>query len=345
MKVTRLLELDALRGLAALAVVFYHYFYRYDSLYQHNDNIAVKWAQFGHFGVELFFMVSGFVIFWTLNRVNDPLDFVVSRFSRLYPTYWVSLIFTFTIISVFGLSGREVSLIDALGNILMFHQYLDIPHVDGVYWTLTVELTFYFWMFCIFLLNGLNKVEYIFITVIGISAIEALGYLQIPKPVSVIFLFKYLVFFLAGICFYKISHNEGTKKTWVILGLSLLATIAIYSYPEFLLFSCFYVIFYLAASGNLRFLRYKPLVVLGSISYPLYLIHQNLGYVVINATYQYKLHPMVGVFSAIIISIFVAYLLMRFVERPAVTAIRQFYSKWKDHRAVGNSINSSRGKL
>ncbi|CAA6821202.1 MAG: Unknown protein [uncultured Thiotrichaceae bacterium] len=332
MKVTRLLELDALRGLAALAVVFYHYFYRYDTLYQHDDNIAVKWAQFGHFGVELFFMVSGFVIFWTLHRVKAPLDFIVSRFSRLYPTYWVSLAFTYMIISVFGLSGREVPLTEALGNMLMFHQYLGIEHVDGVYWTLTVELTFYFWVFCLFLMNSLSKVEYVFITMVGFSVLDGLGYLNIPKPVYAAFILKYISFFLAGICFYKITHDMKANKTWVILGMSLLSTIAVYSYGEFLLFCFFYIIFYLASSGNLRFLTYKPLVLLGSISYPLYLIHQNLGYVVINAFYQFKWHPLAGILLALVLSVIVAYVLARFVEKPAVASIRQFYRDWKTIR-------------
>lgn len=106
---SRLLELDALRGLAALAVVLYHYFYRYNELYGHHGNFAVDWTYFGKLGVELFFMVSGFVIFMSLNRVNRPVDFLVSRFSRLYPTYWCALILTFTVVSIWGLPGREIS--------------------------------------------------------------------------------------------------------------------------------------------------------------------------------------------------------------------------------------------
>lgn len=329
MKVTRLLELDALRGIAALAVVFYHYFYRYDVLYQHDDSVSVNWAQFGNFGVELFFMVSGFVIFWTLNRVKAPLDFIVSRFSRLYPTYWVSLVFTFVVISVFGLAGREVSFIDALGNMLMFQQYFGIKHVDGVYWTLTIELTFYFWMFLLYLIDALKKVEFIFIFIVAISVLEALDYLTFSKEIYAIFIFQYISFFLAGICFYKITHNEETNTTWVILGASLLATIAIYSYSDFLFFCFFYVVFYLAASGNFHFLKYKPLVLLGSVSYPLYLIHQNFGYIVINMFYEYKWNPWLGIFIAILLSISIAYLITRYIEKPAVRVIRKSYSEWK----------------
>lgn len=158
MNQNRLLELDALRGIAALAVVIFHYFYRYNTIYGH-ENLPSDWAYFGQLGVELFFMVSGFVIFWTLNRVDKPLDFLVSRFSRLYPAYWLSVIITFFIVAIFTLPGREVSLTQAILNLLMFHEYLKIPHVDGVYWTLTVELTFYFWMFFLYLSVGFKHVE------------------------------------------------------------------------------------------------------------------------------------------------------------------------------------------
>lgn len=142
----RLFELDALRGIAAFAVVIFHYFFRYNQIYGH-ENLAVDWSYLGHYGVHLFFMVSGFVIFWTLDKTERPLDFLVSRFSRLYPAYWVAVLITFFVVFTFGLSGRDVPINSAIANILMFHEYLKIPHVDGVYWTLTVELTFYFWVF------------------------------------------------------------------------------------------------------------------------------------------------------------------------------------------------------
>ena len=142
----RLLELDALRGIAALMVVFYHYFYHYNEMYGH-QSIPVSWSFVGRLGVALFFIISGFVIFWTLSRTERPLNFIVSRFSRLYPVYWFAIALSFVAVLCFGLPGREVSLRDAALNTLMFHEYLDVPHVDGVYWSLTVELSFYFWNF------------------------------------------------------------------------------------------------------------------------------------------------------------------------------------------------------
>ena len=90
----RIAEIDTLRGLAALWVVFYHYTYRYGQIYGEN---LLPWTVFkhGYLGVQVFFVISGFVIYLTLERRNNLLDFAVSRFSRLFPVYWAAIGVTF----------------------------------------------------------------------------------------------------------------------------------------------------------------------------------------------------------------------------------------------------------
>ena len=79
-------ELDALRGMAAMAVVVFHYTTR-----ARNNGVQLFDFEIGHYGVQLFFCVSGFVIYWTLERSKTLMDFAVSRFSRLYPAYWAAI--------------------------------------------------------------------------------------------------------------------------------------------------------------------------------------------------------------------------------------------------------------
>ncbi|RBW47182.1 hypothetical protein DS885_04565 [Psychromonas sp. B3M02] len=334
----RLLELDALRGIAALAVVCFHYFYRYNGIYGH-ESLIVDWSLVGKLGVELFFMVSGFVIFWTLNRADKPLDFIVSRFSRLYPAYWCALLITFLIVSFYGLPGREVSLRDALINILMFQEYLKIPHADGVYWTLTVELTFYFWMFVFYLRSSLDKAEILFSFIIGFSILHSIGVIDIPTPIYKIFIMKYLPFFVAGICFYKIT-NQGNdfKRNIFILLFSLLSTSAIYSFKHFLVFAVFYIVFYLALSGRMRFLQFKPFVFMGSISYSLYLIHQNIGYVIINKFYAMQFNPLIGILVSVILCIVLATIISKFIEKPSLKYIRHSYKHNKKMQRIAKKL-------
>src|SRR5579863_10236295 len=80
----RFRELDALRGIAALWVVLYHYLTRYDEIYQGAEPSLLGHFVFpnGLYAVHLFFTISGFVIFMTLRHCNGASDFIISRFSR-----------------------------------------------------------------------------------------------------------------------------------------------------------------------------------------------------------------------------------------------------------------------
>lgn len=96
----RIHELDYLRGLASISVALFYFTYGYDyglGLIS-NDKFYFR---YGNLGVQLFFMISGYVIFMTLLKVEKPLDFVHSRFIRLYPAYWASIIISISFVNIF----------------------------------------------------------------------------------------------------------------------------------------------------------------------------------------------------------------------------------------------------
>jgi len=324
MKNNRLFELDALRGIAALAVVVYHYFYRYNELNNRPDEI-ISWVYFGKYGAQFFFIISGFVIYWTLSKVEKPLDFLISRFSRLYPVYWVAVIITFSVVKVAGLPGKEVSINEAICNLLMFHEYFKIPHVDGVYWTLTVELTFYFWIFILYLSKQLKWAEYWMLPVLIAAVLQSIGFFKLPEIVNKILIIYHINFFIAGISFYKIINKISDRFTISLILISLISIVFIMSFKHFLVFSVFYIIFYLAISGNLKFLSLKPFVFLGGISYSLYLLHQNVGFVILNKFHENQLPSVSGAFLSIALCVLAASLLNKYVEKPSLLAIRDFY--------------------
>src|SRR5690348_9141450 len=80
----RIKGLDALRGVAACSVLVFHYTTNYQRVYGHHGAMPFSFP-YGPFGVQLFFLISGFVIFMTLEKTSRPSDFVRSRFSRLFP--------------------------------------------------------------------------------------------------------------------------------------------------------------------------------------------------------------------------------------------------------------------
>lgn len=324
MKHNRLVELDALRGIAALAVVLYHYFYRYNQLYDHRT-VNVDWLYFGKYGAQFFFIISGFVIYWTLNNIEKPMDFLVSRFSRLYPVFWVSLFITFSAVSLFGLSGKNVSLTGALLNLLMFHEYFGTPHIDGVYWTLTVELTFYFWVFILYLFRQLKNAELWMTPVLLLTIMQAKDIIELPVFVNRLFLVYHINFFIAGIGFYKLVNKKATRLTPIIIIFSLLSTAVTISVKHFILFSFFYSVFFFAVSSRLKFLSFKPFVFLGAISYSLYLLHQNIGFIIINKFNEHHLNPNSGAVLSLLLCITIASLLNKYIEKPSLIFIRNVY--------------------
>ena len=145
----RLQALDALRGIAALGVVLFHYLPYYNELYGHSFDTP-NVLEFGRYGVHLFFMLSGFVIFMTLERTENARWFGLARAFRLLPALWVGIIITFLTVHALGPDDRTVPLTTAIINFTLLHSYLDHAHVDGAYWSLVIEMTFYVWMAILF---------------------------------------------------------------------------------------------------------------------------------------------------------------------------------------------------
>lgn len=326
MNVKRLTELDGLRGIAALTVVLYHYLTRYEQLYGHDFNVPELFS-LGRYGVQLFFIVSGFVIYWTISRSEKPLDFVWSRFSRLYPPFWVAVILTFLIVAIFSLPNREVDFSTFTLNFVMFHEYFDIKHVDGVYWTLTIELSFYFWILTLFCFGQIKNIEKILIAWIILATL--LTYhkfdIYIDYRLKKLLLLDYIELFAAGICFYKYKSITHSKLTHTIIILSIISLYFSYSYKVATLLCGFYVVFGMIVMDKARIFRNKLLVYFGTISYSLYLIHQNIGYVIINKFYSMEMLPLTGLLMAFCVSVLLAHMILVFVERPSLNKLRKIY--------------------
>ena len=159
---SRLGELDVLRGLAALSIVVFHYTSAYPQLYNPYEPVLFNFYS-GKYGVDLFFIISGFVIFMTLEKASSPLDFIVSRFSRLFPCYWAAVILTFLVVEKYSLYNSSLMQVSFkrcfLINLSMLQGWFNVRHIDQVYWTLEVELLFYAVMFLVFTAKAMKNIE------------------------------------------------------------------------------------------------------------------------------------------------------------------------------------------
>lgn len=329
----RLLELDALRGLAALAVVLFHYSTRYEQLFGHTESIpaSVPW---GGYGVDLFFMLSGFVILMTLQRTANGWKFAWGRFSRLYPTYWAAAALTFLVVSIYGLPGQEVSFDQALVNVTMVQSLMKVPHIDGAYWSLQAELIFYVNMLLLYRLGAFRRPA---ATVVCWVVVAGVAYLlqsyattawplaaSVLNKIATIGSLRFIPLFGMGMLLYDAQRAEKySKLTWLGLG-SCLAFIAYRDGTTTLLIDVSLItLLWLAVSKRVPALAAAPLVWLGAISYSLYLTHQNIGYVVIRYLESHGVSPIIAISLAIGLALCIGACLHYWVERPTMKALRK----------------------
>ncbi|MBU1363425.1 MAG: acyltransferase [Gammaproteobacteria bacterium] len=328
----RLVELDALRGIAAIVVMFFHYTTRYDQLYGHETatTFSLPW---GHYGVNLFFMISGFVIFMTLHRIRRPLDFIVSRFSRLFPAFWIAVVVTFVLTHAMGLPDKGVGAGTAFMNLFMIHGLLNIPHVDGVYWTLEIELLFYAMALTLYLLGRLDKVHFALMALLALrlSYFLALKFADIEMSwtLSHLLILPYIAWFVCGVMVYRrVSLPYVTPIRDRALLLSALVLMAVVDGPGIgLLAAGLSFILWAAALGKLPWLANPVFAWLGAISYTLYLLHENIGWGLMLHAERAGLSSDLAIVLATALALAMATALTKLVEVPAMKWIRENYRR------------------
>ncbi len=329
----RVVELDALRGLAALAVVGYHFTAAYQQQVGHLQPLPFVF-QAGNYGVHLFFLISGFVIFMTLERTRTAMDFVVSRFSRLFPAYWAAICITALFVYSVGLPAQRLPLHQFLLNFTMLQQILGAEHLDGSYWTLEVELFFYAQMLFWFVAGLLGRIRWIIAAWLVIAVgygISAHQHLHFSYTIREMLILRHIPFFALGILFYRMRSQPRERRLDSMLVLACLLTIGWVNPPVFLLvaLACC-AVFTLFLGGYLRWLARKPFAFLGAISYSLYLLHQAIGFAVMHELEIAGMPSMAAVICALALVLGLATLLTWGIERPVMRAIRDW---WKQHDA------------
>lgn len=327
---TRLVELDALRGIAATIVMLYHFTTRYDQIFGHVSPpaFALPW---GHYGVNLFFIISGFVIFMTLHRIKRPMDFVVSRFSRLFPAFWVAVALTFLLSHVLGLPEKTVSLGTAILNLFMIHHLFGIRHVDGVYWTLEIELFFYAGAMAMYLAGRLDKVHAPLLALLALRLTYFLAEryfaVDLSWTVSHLLILPYIAWFICGIMIYRLTQiPDDAPKLDVFVLIAAIVLLGIVEGAGIgLLAAALSAIIWAAAKGKLPVLANPVLAWLGAISYTLYLLHENIGWAVIMQAEKAGIATNLSIVLAIGLLLAMATAVTQLVERPAMAWIRRTY--------------------
>ena len=330
--------LDLLRLAAALAVVSFHYFFRGSAaggvLAEGYPTVAPV-AIYGYLGVNLFFLISGFVIAWSAENRNWQ-QFAIARFARLYPGFLLCMTITFAIIITVGAPLFSTSLRQYGANLSMFAPALGQPFMDGVYWSILLELVFYGWV-TLALLSGVFqkwKLELILIWL----AIAALNEFFVDsRALRLLFITEFGPFFAAGLLVHHIHAHGRSPKALLLLAAAFLLSCCTLSVTQRWMLNEYgmavsqthlvaaNVVMHTALIGGVLLRnRVRPsalTLALGGLTYPLYLLHQNIGYLAINAA-----APVVGKWAAalgcVALMLLVSGVIWHHFERPTQRMVK-----------------------
>lgn len=268
-------SLVLLRGIAVAMVCFCHFGFPLSG----DESAVLKLFSFFHnygkYGVHIFFVISGFIIPYSLFRgkyqIKDYPLFLYKRLLRLQPPYLAALTLTL-VVMYFSYKVRHVAFPENIGSILLCIPYFHFPSDNPVFWTLAVEAEYYLFIGLFFtLLTNHHKItNFIIIPILLIATQSFLS--------TYVTLLPYLVFFLVGNIGFLIYTNTGDNRINIFILGCLFVFIAFFYPKSVLCTSLFTLLFILLYKKKVP----EILKFVGVISYSLYLIHFPLGIKIIN---------------------------------------------------------------
>lgn len=325
--------LDLLRLVAALSVVFFHYLFRgaaADGYLNEGYPAAAPYAIYGYLGVNLFFLISGFVIAWSAEG-RPWQSFALARFARLYPGFLVCMAASWTVLALAHHPAMPVTARQLVANLFMFSAALRQPFVDGVYWSIVLEIVFYGWVTLAILTGVFARFKLTLIA--GWLFVCAINELWLGNhALRLVFITEFGPFFAAGMLVHHMFSRGRSSEALMMLATAFVLSCCTMlvgrdwmlghygvAAPLTGLVAANVVIYAFLIGAVVLRNRVPPTratLLVGGLTYPLYLLHQNVGYVAINA-----LRPMIGgpgaVAATIVVMLLASWLVWRFVEGPA----------------------------
>lgn len=313
---------------------------------------------YGYCGVEFFFIISGFVISYTLQNTNNILTFWKKRIIRLFPGLLICSVLTFTLFRLFdseNLFPRSHSVINLFYSCMLLSPsvldilfgFLDLHgnYINGSYWSLWPEVSFYFIASSLYYLNKHKFNQNLLITALAIHFTMKLAFWINPEDypfnatnlisnfLKIIFIFNIstcILWFLLGNLFYKLYTRKLDISTLTTLTLILFLILYENKMWQLNLITLFFVslfLLFIYAPSFLGFMNNKILTSMGIASYSLYLIHENIGVLLIHK-YAGLLGRFSGLFPVLVIVVFISFslLLYKYFEKPIAVYLKRTWT-------------------
>jgi peptidoglycan/LPS O-acetylase OafA/YrhL len=322
----------------------------------------------GHCAVGLFFLISGFLIPLALRRQSRS-GFLAGRLLRVFPVYWASLCLTCAARWLYGhFQGGDFSpsLGMVVSNALLVRTLFWVPTLDYVNWTLEIEILFYLIWAIVGARGGLAGKHITLLTALLLAAISVFagrinavraenGLAFIEPLLGLQQLIPYVVFTLLGTCFSQLYTKDWDRRRfWTCLTLvficwwgSLQGGGVFRPWPALRQFPVAILIFGLCYRFRDRLPTSAWLNRLAEISYPLYLLHGVIGYILLTVLYQWFPSPYWVVLLAGALILALVWIVHQFVEKPchelarrACAALTSKVNAWQGCNAPDHSAAS-----
>jgi peptidoglycan/LPS O-acetylase OafA/YrhL len=330
---SRVDALDLLRLAAVLPVLLFHYGFR-GAAADGFTNVSLPEIQglvkYGYLGVQMFFVISGFVIAYSADG-RTATDFAIARIARIYPGFLFCMTVTFVLTLAFGAPQLTTSVGQWLANLFIVAPALKAPFMDGAYWSIVYEITFYAWVFLLILIGWFrHRIDIIVLLWLVLSLVN-----EIVIGSSVlrrIFLTDESGFFAAGLLLYEMFKGRRGAVVQVLFAFAVASAVVEALINLEWLRNHFGIPFdslvvaglCLAAIAAVAFavrVRHLPLpssiiLAIGGLTYPLYLLHQHVGYIALNRL-ENTASPALSIAGTTLTLVAASWLIWRHVERPA----------------------------
>jgi peptidoglycan/LPS O-acetylase OafA/YrhL len=339
--VARVQALDLLRLVAVLGVMLFHYGFRGPTAFNvtHVAVPELAWiGRYGFLGVPIFFIISGFVIAYSAEG-RTATAFAIARFSRIYPCFLFCMTLTFSALLVLGPPNFETTFAQWAANLLIAATALHQSYIDSAYWSLVVEITFYGWVTILLAAKVFpRRIDAIVLAWLWLSMTNELT--ADNQIISRIFLTDHSGFLATGLLIYELHRGRRDFMLQCILGLSVATALfqALHNlrwlrdndivFDDWIIATiCLGSILLIIAATRLRRLPIRSTVVfaIGGVTYPIYLLHQQLGYTILEWIGSTS-HARVLVAIILLAIAALSWMTWRFVERPGQRLTKQFLS-------------------
>jgi peptidoglycan/LPS O-acetylase OafA/YrhL len=355
----RVSTVDGFRCIAILAVMSYHYLYRFSPPLSEKNYYPYQYEQsifqYGFFGVQLFFIISGFVISQTLQKTSTLKAFAVKRLIRLWPAMILCSTITFFVVMLMDQRQQfpffhSRTVLDFLPSWtfippILWNAILNregIAYVDGVYWSLFAEIVFYIFGGIIFFLKPRAFLQNWLGATLFVNSIRLVtspkNHFLFPDNINSVFSiiynvylelhFSYWVYFSLGVFFYHL-YSKNIRHRSAIVMMAMLVGLEVYFIGDntlrILLLAVIVLFLILVYRESwLSFLRLKGVVWIGLVSYPLYLLHENIGIILINRIGEItnRIGAAYLPFIIAIVMLVVSSLIFKFYERPITSYLK-----------------------